>query len=498
MKFIQRLLGSREGKPLFGRWVHPEPGDRSGFLPMAGGYTPERLRAIFDAANSGEIRDLALACREIRERNWDIQGALDQRAAALCGTEYDVVPGDDTSDAKHAAELFAKELRAAGRGNDLAGFPELVRSFADAVISPFAAAEIVWGEGGRLAGFVPVDAWHFSLRDGYEPRLISDEYPAGVPPELMRDKFVFHRFDHASDPAHSGKIRVLAWLHCFQHWPLKDLFSFIERFGMPFVVAKVDPRTWEEERSVLHRLIRSFGPSGGGVFTKSTELELLNAANTGGDNVYFRALEFTHDAIYTLLVGQLASSGDSSGMSNGNAQSAVRQDILESDARAVESTVLARISSPWTRWRFGEHVSPPEVRFRVQPPEDLTGLATIVGTLGQAGFRADPAELSAKFGLKLEYEPPAAAPANGFALSARSDRPDESTETGGDSKLAAALEEWLGGTADSIASAAELTDDELDRKLRSGELVRTNVPNQLENLMYREMHDVTDDTLQGR
>ena len=90
------------------------------------------------------------------------------------------------------------------------------------------------------------------------------------------------------------------------------------------------------------------------------------------------------------------------------------------------------------------------------------------------------------------------APANGFALSARSDRPDESTETGGDSKLAAALEEWLGGTADSIASAAELADDELDRKLRSGELVRTNVPNQLENLMYREMHDVTDDTLQGR
>ena len=190
-------------------------------------------------------------------------------------------------------------------------------------------------------------------------------------------------------------------------WPIKDLMSFIERFGMPFVVAKVDQNAWDNERSVLHQLIRNFGPSGGGVFTKSTELELLQAANTGSDNVYFRALEFARNAIYTLIVGQLASSSDSSGMSNGDAQTAVRQDILEADARALESTILAQVAAPWTRFQFGDRAAVPELKFAVEPPENLGEFATVVNTLSQAGFKADAAELSERFGIKLRYEPPA-------------------------------------------------------------------------------------------
>ncbi|MBQ6351767.1 MAG: DUF935 family protein, partial [Lentisphaeria bacterium] len=127
----------------------------------------------------------------------------------------------------------------------------------------------------------------------------------------------------------------------------------------------------------------------------------------GGDNVYFRALEFTHNAIYTLIVGQLASSSDSSGMSNGDAQTAVRQDILEADARALEATILAQVSAPWTLFQFGPGVPPPELRFAVEPTENLGEFATVVNTLSQAGFKADAAELSERFGIKLRYEPPA-------------------------------------------------------------------------------------------
>ena len=75
----------------------------------------------------------------------------------------------------------------------------------------------------------------------------------------------------------------------------------------------------------------------------------MNTSNTGSDNVYFKALEFTHNAIYTLLVGQLASSG----MSNGTAQSEVRQDILEADARSIESAVRSAIAAPgWQKHIF--------------------------------------------------------------------------------------------------------------------------------------------------
>lgn len=355
---------------------------------------------------------------------------------------------------------------------------------------PFAASEIVWGPGGTLEGFQAVPAWHFTLRDGYTPRLICDEYPLGLPEELQRCKFVFHQFRKKSDPARAGKIRALAWLHCFQNWPIKDLFSFIERFGMPFVVAKVDQNAWDNERAVLHSLIRNFGPNGGGVFTKSTELELLNAANTGGDNVYFRVLEFTHNAIYTLIVGQLASSSDSSGMSNGDAQSAVRQDILEADARAVEATVLSQISAPWTRFRFGPGVAVPELRFEVAPPEDQTRLATVVNTLSWAGFKADAAELSERFGLKLTYKPPAAPPApGGFAFSGE----QPAAPAAPAKELAGALEQWLGPLAAELADITgneDLTDKQFAERLAAcAEGKKLGSSEKLESLMADDMKE---------
>ncbi len=407
MKLNQMSGSVRPVRPVRPRrqLVQPDPNDRFRYGATAT-YTPEALRRIFAAANAGDTESLCLCGREMLERNWDIIGALEQRADALLGTEFDVQPGGSSEIDAAAAEAFDRELRSAGELNGLDTFHDLLSHLTGAVVMPFAASEIVWGEGGRLEGFFGIESHHFTLRDTYVPRLVCDEYPNGMPDEEARNRFVFHQFRRKADPARSGLIRVLAWLHCFQNWPIKDLFSFIERFGMPFVVAKVDQNAWENERQVLHSLIRNFGPNGGGVFTKSTELELLNAANTGGDNVYFRALEFTHNAIYTLLVGQLASSSDSSGMSNGDAQTAVRQDILEADARAVEATVRAQIAAPWTEFHFRD-AAVPRIHFKVEPPADLERIANMVNTLSQAGFKADPQELSERFGLKLRYEAPA-------------------------------------------------------------------------------------------
>ena len=450
MKYQKKSNGRFDG-----RYAVPDVSDRFRY-GATGIYTPARLKEIFDAANTGDIEQLCLCGREMLERNWDVIGALEQRSDALLGVDFDVQPGGDSELDAAAAKAFEDELRAAGELNGLDTFYELISHLNSAVVMPFAASEIVWGEGGSLQGFSSIEAHHFTLRESFVPRLVCDEFPNGMPEEEARHRFIFHQSRRKADPARSGLIRVLAWLHCFQNWPIKDLFSFIERFGMPFLVAKVDQNTWNNERAVLHSLIRNFGPNGGGVFTKSTELELLNASNTGGDNVYFRALEFTHNAIYTLLVGQLASSGDSSGMSNGDAQTAVRQDILEADARSLESTVRAQIAAPWTAFHFNG-AAVPKIHFKVEPTEDQANLATVVNTLSQAGFKADPAELSERFGLKLRYEAP---PAGGFAMTAETvKKKDDLTD---------ALEEWLGPLSKELSAISGddgLSDDEFGKRL---------------------------------
>lgn len=415
MKYLPgRVKRQRARSTIPARRVVITPEDRYRYS-TASSYTPARLSALFQAANSGDIEQLCLCGREILERNWDIQGAMDQRADALCGVGWEIRPGGPGEAAKQAAEGFASALDETGLSLGFTDrtetFQELLRNLLDGVILPFSAAEIVWKEGGAIEGFQTIEPHCFTLRDSMVPRLVTDEFPDGM--ELVPDQFIIHQHRRRPDPARGGKIRVLAWLHCLQNWPLKDLFSFIERFGMPFVVARVDQNTWENEREVLQRIIRSFGPDGGGVFTNSTEIQLLNAANTGGDNVYFRALEFCHNAIYTLLVGQLASSGDSAGMSNGDAQSAVRQDILEADARAIESTIRAQIAAPWTRFQFGDGVPVPKIHFKVEPPEDekatadkLLVRAQTIQTLTSSGFIPELEEVSKIFSLPMRYEPP--------------------------------------------------------------------------------------------
>ena len=79
-----------------------------------GEYTPDQLGSIISAANSGYIEDLCIAGREIMERNWDIIAALEQRADALAGSSWSVIPGDDSPVAKEAAERFEAELKKAG------------------------------------------------------------------------------------------------------------------------------------------------------------------------------------------------------------------------------------------------------------------------------------------------------------------------------------------------------------------------------------------------
>lgn len=268
----------------------------------------------------------------------------------------------------------------------------------DAVIAPLAAAEIVWDAGGSLAGFRPVGAWHFTFRGSETPLLVTDDDQAGVP--LPPGKFIVHTRGGAGDPARAGLIRTLIWLHVFQNYPVKDLVSFVERYGMPFVVAKVDRSAWENERGVMRNLIRSFGPNGGGVFTKSTELELLQASNSGGD-VYFKLLEYTSKAITKVILGQLASSSESGGLSGGDAQSRVRGDLLEADARALESAIRAQVATPWAKFNYGDAAAVPVLRFRSSAQEDRAVFAGIVETLHRAGLDADPGEISARFGLSL-------------------------------------------------------------------------------------------------
>ena len=391
MLFLKRFLSS--GKPA----VQPEPGDRMDY-DTGRGLTPEKVDRIMLAANSGDTADQCRLAQEILEKNADIMQAFSTRKNAVTGCGWHLKPGEDIPEARQAAEELEKELRNCGNGKDAETFEELIGDLAGALLPGFAVSEILWANGGTIAGFHHIEQKHFTFVDGYLPRLITSDSPQGI--RIPEERIIFHRLRlHGSDPARGGLIRPLAWLHCFKSLDEKDLLSFIERHAMPFIVAKVDPSAFEKEKNLVKRLIRNFGTSGGGIFTKNVELQLLECKNSG--EAYFRLLEYLEAAVNKVILGQTASSGDSSGLSKGDAQSKVRQDILESDCRTIQHVINAQLLKPWTLYNFGPDVLPPELVIDCTEPEDSVRLATIVKTLHDAGYETDPDEISARLGLKL-------------------------------------------------------------------------------------------------
>lgn len=392
MKFLQRLFGSGKSEIEIGAYDR-DPVDVSRDL------TPARVDAIMQAANSGDVADQCRLAREVLEKNHDILQALSTRRNAVLGCRYRFAPGDDSPRAEQAAAALTSELEQSGdltAGLDT--FDEMLEDLLGALLPGFAVSEIIWKKGGAIAGFKHIPQSSISFRDGFWPKLITDHAPQGI--ELAPEKIIFQRLRlHGSDPARGGLVRPLAWLHCFGQINVKNLLGFIERHGMPFLIFRTDEATFQTERNVLKRLIRNFGSSGGALITKNVETELLQATQTG--EVYFRLLGYVEAAISKILLGQTASSGDSAGLSGGDAQSRVRQDILEADCRWLERAVNRQLVLPWMRYNFGPGVAPPRLAIDCGEPADDKADAEVIQLLYSAGLDPDPEEMSKRFGYKL-------------------------------------------------------------------------------------------------
>lgn len=393
MLWLKRLFGS--GKPC----AVSETSDRE-ILDVSRGLTPEKIDRIMLAANSGDIRDQCRLAQELMEHNADIMQAMSTRKNAVIGCGWHLEPGDGSPDAGRAAELLEKQLQECGDGDDADTFEDLLEDLLGALLPGFAVSEILWikGGGGTIGGFHHIEQKNFTFTDGFTPKLVTSDHPVG---ELIdRRRIIYHKLRiHGSDPVRGGLIRPLAWLHCFKNITEKDLLGFIERHGMPFIAAKVDEAAFEKEKNLVKRLVRSFGTSGGGIFTKNVELQLLESKNDG--IVFNRLLEYLEKAVNKVILGQTASSGESAGLSKGDAQSKVRQDILESDCRMLQRTINSQLLKPMCSYLFGDRTAPPKLVIACAAPEDTLQLATVIKTIHDAGYETDLDEVGKRLNLKL-------------------------------------------------------------------------------------------------
>lgn len=371
--------------------------------------SPSKLGAIFARANQGDPTAQAKLAGEILEKNWDIRHAVSTRTAAVAGVRWSCVAANPEDKLAVAiAEEAEAMLEAVEPQRDRQGdcsFSRLLGSMSGALLPGYDCAEIQWKEGGRgIEAFTPLPREAVTFTESLQPLLATTQTPTGLP--LVPSKFVFHRPSGMSgDATRGGLIRPLGWLHLFSNLGIKDLARFVEKFGMPFVLARLDENAWQTERHTIADLVRNFGSDGGGVFSKAVELQMLDAQAKDG-NVYFRLLEYTGMCATKVVLGQTASSSEGGGLSGDNAQSAVRQDLLESDCQDLAITIRADVLSPWTVFNHGPEAPVPVLQFDCQPPEDMKQKALVAGDVAQRmGFELDGGWVESTFGVVLAKGP---------------------------------------------------------------------------------------------
>ncbi len=368
--------------------------------------TPGDVHQVITDANGGDQQDQAKLAQEILEKDWDIAQTIQTRAAAVLGTPWKILPANDSAGAHEVAETIDRLLRETlGDTAGLDSFEQFIAQMLTAYLPGFSVSEIVWREGGAgIEGFQHIPQHHFTFRNSLWPLLVTKDQPAGW--ELPANKFVIHRYRHrCGDIVRGGLIRPLAWLYAFKNLNLKDLLRYLEKFGMPFVAARVDDHAFDKERRKVSQLVRQFGSDGGAVFTKATEIELI-AGHNGSAEVYFRFLEYSQDAIAKVVLGQTSTSDSrSSNRSTAAVHNLVRQDLREDDCRAIEATVQEQVIRPLVVFNFGPGAlegGPPKLRFDCEPMQDLELESRILLNLAKAGYRVRKDEVEARFGYQLE------------------------------------------------------------------------------------------------
>ena len=348
------------------------------------------LSRLLEAADNGDAAEQAAFFQSVLEKEPVIAAHIQTRILAVLCSDWRIV-GPDEAKNREMQDILSK-----------AGLRSLLRHLLDALVTGYAGSAIIWSEdGSSVESFRHVHPTNWSFDPEGHPSLISAKGQSKALRDYHPKQFIFHtHLLKPGLPSRGGLLRPLAWLYFFKHYALRDRARYLERFGMPFLLATIsrDDFNSDEARSNILASLSKIGSDGVGVLTEGSQVETLNASAGGAGDNYQQWLSYIDDVCALTILGQLASSKQASGLSKGQMQENVRQDILEADCRNLMDSVNSQLVSPLERFRYGSEGS---MSFSIsfEQPEDLKQRAEILKILTESGFAADLSWISKSFGI---------------------------------------------------------------------------------------------------
>lgn len=386
----------------------------------------DRLHGALRSAEAGDTSALFGLYRDMIGAHTHVQGEFSKRKLAVLGETFTLTPkdADDETQVEHAEAVKAH----------LESIPDLIRTLAhilDSTLYPVSLTERLYRASQRpgwrfeIKDLIPVEHHMLTWPEGVFSIRKTDEQGnfTGVDDEVDPTCYIIHRGHLLTSLPdwHGGPMRALMFWWFFSVASRDWWGRFLERFGSPFIVGSYDSDD-DSARFELQDAFQAAQRLFAVVVSNDVQVEMHQANAQGGGDAFEKFHAVANREISKLIVGQtLSAEGQNLGLGGGqaSAQSAVRDDVRQFDAKMLAHTIKTQILAPL--WTLNGWTTPiPNVGFGGESTEDQTVTSEILKALPVAGLRITDEgieTITKKFGIGIERDA-GAAPLSFTALSA--------------------------------------------------------------------------------
>lgn len=276
---------------------------------------------------------------------------------------------------------------------------DLYNLFSQVLDAPYFGAtyvEIIWrAENGRLRidKLKPRPCEWFSYNDQHEPVFRGKDQLTGEPIPYGKIMIARH-FPDATNPYGLRLLSRCLWPVAIKKGGIRFWTTLCERFGMPWVIGKVDGDQAERRKALT--ALTAMVQDAVAVVSSKTEVEMHGLEGQGGE-LHPKLVQYCDMSIARALMGQdLTSEGKNTGT---YAESQTSKEALGDFQNADETLVLKFMRDLAYLYRELNDTSAAYPTFRFKEPEDYAALADLDKKLHEMGVRFTPKHFQRKYNL---------------------------------------------------------------------------------------------------
>lgn len=373
------------------------------------GLTPGKLGTLLKEADQGFVYRQMELFEEMEEKDLHLSSVLQTRKLAVMGLEYDILPANDTPDAKRAVEIVEQNLASFDDWEDM------LLDMMDALPKGYSISELFYDYSenqNHIIGYHWIHPKYTTFLDIENnhimdaPRILVDDNPSrGI--DMQPNKFLYHRYKARSGWAmRQGLMRGCAWMYLFKNYDIKDWVVFAEVWGQPLRLGRYDPNTSPEDKATLIEAVAGLGADAAAVISKSTEIEFPTPSQKSASaDIYEKLAVYCDKQMSKGVLGQTATADETAGKLGGSPEKeSVRQDILESDAKAAQKTLRRDLFRSLIGFNMGwdKVDNTPYIQLKYAPPADLKSDAKLYEILlKKVGVKTSLQHVREHFGIPM-------------------------------------------------------------------------------------------------